>query len=1207
MSWLGKVSKARVSQPLPGPRNDAVPAAGKEALGEEDLDRLAPARLSEKVLAQAGASFKGAIPDLTAIAALTDRLEPHRGAQLGRALDTFYQRLGKDLARAPAEDRKGAAEATIKALRGVVEHIHHEDLLGPAVSSMTDLVRYFAASIPGREPLSGRAIAEAAVAAKVAMIAVLDALDGRVGAASALNVFPNLVWQLENVAPLAGAARFNRWKDVAAFVGEVLPRARIDQVEVAELAARVAVALEKEPRGALDRVRGEVLAAGALALGPARAQLGQVPANLAVDQPSGAAFTMMSRAMTVVLDANPQGPGSIGAAIEELAGRTFDLTPAAQPAQVAAWAAIAGILTRAAKTPAAQAMVRFVAENLALLIAEPRALRELERPEAGAGALVSALVRAQAARLGMDTRKLDASLAKLDALPEAPRVAAALAILRQPRLAEDATGPALVEAIAEHAPGIGHEALALFASRFVTAFGPLANHLGADRATPVAAALARGNLGEPLDPARAAAVSELAATVLAAMPDAPLSRLIGDDAERRPGLLTLSNAAAYRFPPSGLLPGLLGLLRDVRAPADAKLELARQLLFLSGELGRLDRDTGKMVQVIQRDWRAALADPGALHFAVKAGGSIGVRAGGARKNDAPDQAAVRFLREHAALPPELAMTAGINFTTEQMTWLLGQVTSTRSRAQVRNIRDGLFAAMEAGRPELVEALRTSRSSPAAISGTLAFIAAEYRGGRLGQVPFDAILAGLAAGDDPAAALERERAQAALGQLNLQGLNAGRADTKGLETLKKALPDVRGILQVLPENGNAYGVPASRLRDPFLACLRAVADGTWPAVRYEGEIAKRQLAKLTPEQRAIWAQESITPLRAEAPPPAGPELTEALTLLRGLGPALRKEVKLPAIEGLPPLAFDVETRDRLRAELDRTSAELHGQVKGSQEHRDLSRRVGPISASLGVIELALALDDARARAAQDPVGTLNRLRPLLSAGAAAARKLQARGSADAMKRIVETAPEVKQSPRAGVYAADEDALDAFVTAFDGGCMRAQGGGNQGGQIEFITSPQYKMLRVCNGEAGVTRSIIRLLDVELPNYKGMALWIDGPYTTNRGGAPSVEMWRLAYKHALNKARAMGIPLMYGPIGYGGGKDQGAPAMQEAGAVSQQVNAKVSFDRGPTGFHHCQSLLGDQSYWVHWPGYAVQYVEVPENQTRYSAPLNCAVVMP
>lgn len=1209
MSWIRKVSGPRVAPQGAVPNGaPAAPAAAaaKEKLADADLDLLAPARLSEKVLAQAGASLKGAVPDLTAIAERADRLEPHRALQLGRALDTFYQRLGKELARVPAADRQAAAEATVKALRTLVERVAHEELVGPAVSGMTDLVRYFAASMSSREPLPGRALADAAAAAERAMSAVIDTTDGRMGAASALNVYPNLVWQVENRAPLAGAARFERWSELAQFTGDVLPRARIEQVEVAELAAKLAVALDRDPKTALTRVKAEVFDAAAMSLAPARGQLGQVPANLQGD--GRAAFDAMARAMTAVLDANPQGPGSIGAAMEALAGRVFDLTPNAGAPQSAAWRAIAKVLEAAATTPAVETMVRFLSENVALVLGDPRALQALEAPGADAGALVSALVRAQAARLGLPAQRLDVALAKLDALPETPRLAAALAILQQPRLAEEATAPALVQAIAESAASLGHEALATFASRFATAFTPLAARLGAERALPAAAALARTNLGEALDPARAEAVAELASMVVASMPDAPLAKMMVDDAERRPGLLTLTNAAAYRFPPANHLAGLLGLARDVRLPPEAKLEVARQAMFAAGELSKLDRDPGATYQVMQRDWRAALADPNALHFAVKAGDAIGIRAGGARKNDAPDQAIVRFFREHAGLPPELAVTAGVHFSAEQMTWLMGQVTATRSRAQVRNVRDGILAVMEAGHPDLVEVMRTSRSPTSAITGTLAYIATEYRGGRLGQVPFDAIRRGLEAGEDPAAQIERERAQAALAQMGLANLNAGRADAQGLETMKKALPDVQGILRVLPENGNAHGAPSAKLREPFLACLRAVVDGTWHTARYEGDVAKRQLAKLTPEQRAIWAEESITPMQAAAPQPAGPELAEAMTLVRGLGPALVKEARLPAIEGLPALAYDVASRDLLRGEVAKLSTELHEKVKGSDEHRTLSKKIGPMAASLAVIDLVLALEDVRAKGVQEPTATIARLRPLMSSGMSAARKLGARGSADAMKRVLETAPEVKQSPRAGVYAADEDALDAFVTAFDGGCMRAQGGGNQGGQIEFITSPQYKMLRVCNGEVGVTRSVIRLLDVELPNYKGMALWIDGPYTTNRGGNPTPEMWKLAYKHALNKARAMGIPLMYGPIGYGGGKDSGAPAMQEVGAVSQPAAAKVSFDRGTTGFHHCQSLLGDQKYWVTWPGFAVgNYPIVAEDQTRYQADINCSVVMP
>ncbi|MCK6548806.1 hypothetical protein L6R52_23380, partial [Myxococcota bacterium] len=654
MSWIRKVSGPRVAEQRGAPENGAPAApAAKEKLADADLDLLAPARLSEKALALAGASLKGAAPDLTAIAERTDRLEPHRAVQVGRALDTFYQRLGRELARVPANERAATGEAAVKALRTLVERVSHEELVGPAVSGMTDLVRYYAASMSTREPLPGRGVAEAAAAAERAMSAVLDATEGRMGAASALNVFPNLVWQLENATPLAGAARFARWSDVAKFTGEVLPRARIEQVEVAELAAKLAVALEKEPKTALARVKTELFDGAAMSLAPARGQLAQVPPNL--EGEGRAAFDAMARAMTKVLDANPQGPGSIGAALEALAGRVYDLTPNARGPESAAWTAIARVLERAAATPAAETMIRFLADNAAVLVTDERAAQALGAPDADAGDLVSTLVRAQAARLGLNTKTLDAALAKLDALPETPRLAAALAILQQPRLAEEATGPALVQAIAENAPSLGHEALAAFASRFSAAYAPM-TRIGADRAISVAAAVARANLGEPLDAARAEAIAEVASMTLAAMPDAPLARLVADDADRRPGLLTLSKAEGYRFAPAAMMMGILELARDVRAPADVKLELARHAMHTAAELGKLDRDPGQLLERVKKNWRTALQEPAALHFAVRGGDAVGLRAGGARKDDGPAQALVRFAREHAVLPPELAVT-----------------------------------------------------------------------------------------------------------------------------------------------------------------------------------------------------------------------------------------------------------------------------------------------------------------------------------------------------------------------------------------------------------------------------------------------------------------------------------------------------------------------------------------------------------------------
>src|SRR5207244_2974338 len=100
-----------------------------------------------------------------------------------------------------------------------------------------------------------------------------------------------------------------------------------------------------------------------------------------------------------------------------------------------------------------------------------------------------------------------------------------------------------------------------------------------------------------------------------------------------------------------------------------------------------------------------------------------------------------------------------------------------------------------------------------------------------------------------------------------------------------------------------------------------------------------------------------------------------------------------------------SRDLLRAEIGKLATQLREHKKGTNEHRETSRKIGPLVSRLAVIELALAIEDHKKGPVADAAAAINDLKALLLAGQPAARKLGARGSAEAIARVLDVAPEV----------------------------------------------------------------------------------------------------------------------------------------------------------------------------------------------------------
>lgn len=1195
MSWLKNLSEHRRSalhHPLPEVLGQ-LPAEKVAAKPVIDVSELEGAMVSSKVLAEHGAILAPCAEDMNAIAALAEELEPWRATQLGHAVERYYGALGRQLSSSLAADRPEIARAAIRALRSLVEEVGGGELLSPAIAAMTDLVSWTGRKEPGRDKKLPEALATiAAIRAEVG--GLIARLEGRAGVGTALNVYSNLIYQAEKLAPgLAPEPRSKLWGKVAELMADALPRPRIDQVGVARLSQLLSEAIPgagKDAVKALDAAKKAAHAELADVRREALGQLAVIPEGCAPGTPGREAFDALHAALARVVEANPAGPQTVIDHALILKARLAELAPVATADQVAGFRDAAAILGRVAATPVAEPVMMYLEAHLAALVAAPEARAALAEAAArpDPSAIPGVLVHAHAAAFGGDVPGLARGLGELERLPGTLGVRPALTLL--PRLADAALAGTLASALAAYvrrAGAGGLDALGGFADRFSAVYPALRDVIGEAQGSAVASSIAGVFTGEAIPADQANTIAQLFATVQNVLGDLPLAKLTSIDRQRRPGLLALCDPKAFRFDPKPILFALLpAVARAAGAPEAQRVELARLAIHIASELGKLDRDPAQLTALVVADLTRAITEPGALQFGMKAGSGLAIqgqalgKSGGARRAKEAELPALTFARDHGALPAELLFSAGTHLSPAQNTWLLEQVSSSRSRAYVRALRDATFACVTHNRLDLLEALRTSESPPKALAAVAAFVAGEYRQGRLAQVPFDQLIRLLAEGKDPVAEIEAERAREALAAMNMGELAGVKADPTGLAEMKKLSAEIRALV--------AY-VPAAVYRPALVEALKRVADGTWSKARYESDTAKRQLAGLTPKQLQVWMTDLVTPAEKAAAAVVDPELLDAMVIAKGLGQALAREVKLGG-PNLPPLAFDDASVTTLRGMRDALLTQLHEKVKGSPEHRELSGKLKPINDNLAVLELHQAIGRMFKGAAPDPVTVMLELKPLIEAAVRPAKRLGGRGCAGALQQISTVTPEVKTSPRQGLHAADEHSLEAYLTSYNGGsCINPINGQNRRALVEFITTPQYRMCRVCNGEAGIARGQLRLFKTELDGGVRHAIWADTPYGVNNCTYAPDEQQKLFFKHAIQKAMAMGVPILFS-------NNVALQVAKELGYAVEQKAVGMRIDRGITGAHQSEIVAG-AAYWV----------DVPAGQEYHRAATNLSVIMP
>lgn len=1140
-------------------KNLGVPAAPVAAkankAGAGEAGAFAGAQISEKVITKFGANLQPLAPEMKAIGQVALAMRSHRALQLSHSLDRFYGDLGKLLDRLPERARVEAGRIAVGALAKVVDRVGTGERLVPAIETLSSLL--FFAKPKEKE------LAKLAEESSIGMANLLDALEGRRGAGTLLLSFRNLSEVVtKDLEKVDIPRRSARWNAAVKFLLSASPAEGSTQGELGRLVGLYfeAAAAEPDPLRALERARVLAEAPFEGSRAALTAQL-QVPPPVEEGHPGRAAHREISQALAEVLDRHRVGPESLFEAVEQVLAKVIEQSHGITADQLPAYRRLAELIREVAGQPCARSILDHLGHNLPNLVASPQAMEPLW-DVATAAALPVALLASRAAELGRDVAPYEAGLAAMKRLGPTTGTAVALAVL--PQLA-GAHGAEVLLATAQFArTAETSEQVGRFVVSFAESYARLAAMVPREVAIELASALA-AELDGKVDQARAQFFGQAALQVMALLPDVPIGKLARSERPQEAGLLALAPQNPQHRAPLAYVVRLLQVLAAARnVPEDTKVGLARRAIHIGNEVARLDRDPETVMPRILDDWAQTLGDPAQLHAALKPGKKAGVQGLG-------QGSTLGFLEAHGELPAEVALTAGRHLSTEQITWLSEVIQSQRSHGKIRQLRDLVFGLVEAGRPDLLEALRTGPAEGKAKEAVIGHVVQEYRSGRVAQLPFDQLRDGLNAGQDPIAPILAAQNAAALAAIFPAGAGVAALSAEHVAELTQHQEALQAFLQFFPDGAQIWNLPSATFKQPLLEWLKAYAEGRIAEHKYGSALADKQLVTLSPAARALWAQEGVTAKAAVAPAADGPEADETRTLLRGLAKSVG-QVKLGS-PAWPDLGFNAESMAKLSAARDQHLAALRAGQKGTPEHRANSKALGPIIDRLSLIELKLALDAATAADgfATDPV--LRQVQVVLPSAARAIRRFGGASQAEVMLELAGRIKPEKPAAREGLYAADEDRLEAYLTSFGGGsCIDPVHGFNRPTIIEKMANPRYKMCRAMNGVQPQARSFLRLMSVEVGEYKGLALWLDSPQATP-GGNIGQEQQMLMYRHALGKAMAMGVPFFCA----GGYAPQVA---QERGLGVEQLNVAVVLDRGVTGNHHTQYLAPIGQYGARWP---------------------------
>lgn len=1141
-SWVQNLNLLRKeaieeSGASPGPSRRARAGAGEPADAGAPprlVARLGVAGVPEKVAERHGESLRPAAGDAAAIADLIGtKLEAWRGRSVQRIVDQFYKALGQALDQAPAEARPDLARQSVHALRGLFDRVGPSDQLGAATSAAVGLFELGMRELArGALAVTPKEVAAAMGDATQAISDLIGTLSDRPGLGSALNIFPVLVEQLESrEAALTPASRRAIWAEVAAFLARTAPLSGFSQEISAELTKALADAIAADKPGA---TAARTLEAAARAFQRPRAR-GQAEVQdqlasrrvhgLPVRAPGRPSFDRLNASLEKTLAAHPAGPAELNRAIFQLRARAIEELGRFDPGRQKTdpWVAAAQLLDKLGPTEQALPALEWLAESTRAMRDERFAAglaraAEAEKPAEVARRLAEAVL-ARAGYTPADLEGLGAALDGLSKLPPSRAFSAFFALAGVLADPGDQTA-AIVRRITRLASEGGKDDLATFLRRSADRIGSSLSQLeyqnfgGQDAAAVkenIAAQIARASAGVPDAEEATEKLADLLSTVHVRLPRAQLAELVAAEGPRRPGIWTLVDPSVrYRHDVSELLGRVFGALARspiARSTPEAQTEAARFGLYLTEVAAKLDGDPDVPMERITADVTKAFQRPQDLTPAQR-----GRKAAGLRGDAKPSVEA--YLRAHEELPLELALTAGLHLTAAQSGWLLEHLGAATGRDTRRRLRDFVFACVSARKLDLVEAVRSTKAPAKAINRAISFVARAYREGKLGElVPWKALIEGFRANQDPIAAVEQKRIDATLAEVGLAKIPKDELNERGLEEVASCGEAITYLLDYFKKGHVEDGIDHLRFRAPLLAVLESVARGTWPATKYEDEAGRRQMAALTPEQQAIWREETVISAK-DGPRGDQPELRRALALAKGLGKALRREAKLE-VPGLPELGWNKPSLARVEARFAELGAAIRAVEKGSPEHKRLGVELGVVRDAVVLLRLHFAIQGA----GEEPSSALLALRQPLQDATATLRRQGLAGALQAAVDISFAARDVRSSPRQGVYAVDEDRLEPLLMSTTGGCIHYTGM-RRWANASLAANANEKIVRVYDGENFVYRAIIRFHEVELRGYKGPAIWVN---EANVNGGGEDEHRELLLRQVLAKAAAMKVPVI------------------------------------------------------------------------------------
>ncbi|MCA9553055.1 MAG: hypothetical protein KC933_23665 [Myxococcales bacterium] len=1139
--FIGQIAQLRQTAERAHVKGRPGALEGRGRAGDKGPAQLAEIGVDAKLIKAHGASLGRAVKDLARLSASAAGRDAWQVKAFQRVLGQAHKVLGVQLSALEAPQRAAAAERTARALADLVDAPEVQGVAAFAISSAVGLLDS-ALRMEARRKIAFTSdeIAKLGEDAAATVKAMVTALAGRDGVPAALNILPRLVEELELTSvDLNGKGRAALVDQVRVFVQDTLPKTDVSLVHVAELAKGLSMGARAHP-GEPGRVIADAQAAVF-----ARAEAERVAVREFLAAPPQPQLAGLYAAMGAVLDGDRVGT-HIAQLVVQSKGKV-DLLPRQAPfhQDPAALDTVAQLLRLAAGGPGAAALLELVSTQGLPMLARPEVMQAL-KAAVEAGDLVAA-ARALFAGMpaGVDQAAFQAAVADLGKLsPQEALLVATAFHCGAPNLGPD-TGLVLglAQRVRRGGDRLGSE-LGEYARRWAAA-APYFNQqqaLAAQRNALMAEVVANS---PAVDPGHFQQTAITLAELAKHLPKADLPSLVGTTVSG-PGVLDLTNPmGGFAVPPQAtlrqLLPRLAGSAEDPSALARLAMQVALDVAYIQN---------GQHIQVarVVEDFGFAVANPGELHSAAVPRGQVDLRV-----QEGAGRGALGFLKGHPGLGVDLAFTAGRYLTGPQVAWLQEKVAGTKGLDTVRMLRDAIFGAVNLGRLDLVEALRTTNSPKPAVTAVIKELAQALRVGQLNTVPVDEIVAGLDAGEDPLAAIVAKKAAEALGGLDLAALAEGKVAPEGVAEIQALAPNVAELLQQYKTEFKSmdHEIDMGKLQPVLLEVLKSVVQGTWPAPKYEDAVGQRQMAALSPAQQAAWRQMTVVSAGGLQAAPVGPQVEEALTLVRGLAKTITEEARPP--EGLK---LEPQEAVRLREALNGVLAQLRAAEKGTDAHRALSAQAGPLSHQLAFVELHFALQAA----AEAPDGTraLAELRPALEAGLRALRAYGATTSASVAEDVLYVARGLGAkgpASRTGRYAMDDDSLTGLIASHKSGCLSFGDRRRRWGLAGSLSDANTKMLRVMDGERQLFRTFMRMVPAKIGNYEGPILFIENPVGDSGGSQADRELMEAAL-HA--KAEAMGIPAV--------GGNAKAPAGWK---VLNQAQVAMTFDYGHTGLYHSDRL--------------------------------------